>query len=215
MYAVFSSVWQLAFPEMETCAVVICAFHKTLQHLPISKSLTASNPKLYVWWLMHHGMCLTWSSDRTFKSLRLMRKSDVSAFITAPACRHIPTASQFILGNHQNTGDWNDTCQPIWSQDSKCKCFLVNLWNRLKCACIYISCIVLTCSTSCSMQYMYVYMCVCVCMYVCKWVLSLMSHLAFVTINYGRAPLGAPPHLTLTLICWMYLYRLQIIRGYY
>jgi hypothetical protein len=25
-----------------------------------------------------------------------------------------------------------------------------------------------------------------------------MSHLAFVTINYGRAPLGAPPHVTLT-----------------
>jgi hypothetical protein len=24
-----------------------------------------------------------------------------------------------------------------------------------------------------------------------------MSHLAFVTINYGRAPLGAPPHVTL------------------
>jgi hypothetical protein len=25
-----------------------------------------------------------------------------------------------------------------------------------------------------------------------------MSHLAFVTINNGRAPLGAPPHVTLT-----------------
>jgi hypothetical protein len=25
-----------------------------------------------------------------------------------------------------------------------------------------------------------------------------MSHLAFVTINYGREPLGAPPHVTLT-----------------
>jgi hypothetical protein len=47
------------------------------------------------------------------QDLRLKRKSDVSAFNTAPACRHIPTASQFILRNHQNTGDWNDTCQPI------------------------------------------------------------------------------------------------------
>jgi hypothetical protein len=25
-----------------------------------------------------------------------------------------------------------------------------------------------------------------------------MPHLTFVTINYGRAPLGAPPHVTLT-----------------
>jgi hypothetical protein len=31
---------------------------------------------------MHHGMCLTWSSDKTFRSLRLKRKSDVSAFNT-------------------------------------------------------------------------------------------------------------------------------------
>jgi hypothetical protein len=28
--------------------------------------------------------------------------------------------------------------------------------------------------------------------------LPFMSHLAFVTIIYGRAPLGAPPHVTLT-----------------
>jgi hypothetical protein len=91
----------------------------------ISRFLNASNPKLYAWWLMHHGMCLTWSSDKTFKSLRLKRKSDVSAFNTAPVCKHIPTASQFILRNHQNTGDWNDTCQPIWSQDFESKCMHV------------------------------------------------------------------------------------------
>jgi hypothetical protein len=36
--------------------------------------------------------------------LRLKRNSDVSAFNTAPAYRHIPTASQLILRNHQNTG---------------------------------------------------------------------------------------------------------------
>jgi hypothetical protein len=32
---------------------------------------------------------------------------------------------QFILRNHQNTGDWNDTCQPIWSQDFRSKCMHV------------------------------------------------------------------------------------------
>jgi hypothetical protein len=36
---------------------------------------------------------------------QLKRKSDVSAFITDPVWNHIPTASQFILRNHQNTGD--------------------------------------------------------------------------------------------------------------
>jgi hypothetical protein len=33
------------------------------------------------------------------------RLSDVSAFITALACKHIPIASQLILRSHQNTGD--------------------------------------------------------------------------------------------------------------
>jgi hypothetical protein len=88
--------------------------------LPISKSFNASNPKL-----MHHGTCLMWSSDRISKSLQLKKKSDDSALITVPENIHIPTASQFILRNHQNTNDWNDTCQLIWSQNFKSKCIHV------------------------------------------------------------------------------------------
>jgi hypothetical protein len=42
-------------------------------------------------------------NDRISKSLRLKRKFNDSAFITVPAYINIPTASQFILWNRQNT----------------------------------------------------------------------------------------------------------------
>jgi hypothetical protein len=125
---------------------------------------------------MHYGMCLIWSSDRTFKSLQLKRKSDVSAFITAPACKHIPTALQFILRNHQNTGDWNDTCQPIWSQDFKTKCMHA----------VEISAV-----SNVTPDFCHYY------------------------LRKGTTGCPSPCHThpTLTIICWMYLYRLQIIKG--
>jgi hypothetical protein len=125
---------------------------------------------------MHHCMCLTLSSDKTFKSLQLNRKSDVSVFNTAPACKHIPTSSQFILRNHQNTGDWNDTCRLIWSQDFKGKC-----------------------------------------MHVVE--ISVVAHVTpgFCHYKLRKGTTGCPSpcqtHATLTLIFWMYLYRLQIIKS--